>query len=757
MIPIKSQSSWTAEILNLVKRKNIKTRLKNTTTLNVALGLPGMFQAFTLQTQKKLHTVAITSSTFSVLCGCCSFYLLYNYDKRDKVFRHELITLLTVCDFIKTLILMIYPTVLKCDRNQMGNQKLYNTLGFLTAFAIEGADLAILVFAIHFALLIFKPDMKWENKKTKNIDGGLFKCRYYVWPIVIILPFVFASLAFIDYSMVNFKFEKTYTELIIDDNDLNFEFQARTGGYKPLSTMCYFPPSPIWYKLALSWGLRYFLVLFILITYACIYISVSRQTSLLNRTMKELGYSPKQEKDDPLKKSNIFKRILKSFFQLIAHVFLPIIERDESDSDESADNLLLFSMSNVHDNENSNNNNYTNSNNVTENGNVQAGLHFQESNKHMESSTTENNTKSNTDMLHNIFSKRNRSGNLGILNHEKSEVDNLQQGLRRETYLAMYHRRNNTRSNLRSIFIYPFSYICLWAFPIAIDITQYRYEIDHGPIIWLAYIGAFVYPLSSFVDLLVISYREKPWKHSWRQVEKKSLMDTYRYESQIGEDEIIKLCNSPLGKLGWYYYSLPSEEVGLFSSIFSMRKSENGKRMKETPSTDSGISTPGSFSSGSKYSHHSFNHSSNTMKYNNLSSSLPEISLYWRLIHTLPMLQGVNLYEFNEELKSINGISDIIRTKTENDTCTTVKIISNVTKNNSTVAHNNLHTLTENNELKKASSERHEVAYNIDFSNITLNNTNFSDVVNTTSTKNYPTTTQQKNDGKVTLIEFLRG
>ncbi|KAI5957706.1 GPR1 [Candida theae] len=121
-------------------------------------------------------------------------------------------------------------------------------VGFFTATAIEGADIAIFAFALHTFLLIFKPSLNTRSAHSNRVEGGLYKMRYLVYALSVLIPLVLASLAFIN-SM----------------------------GYDSLVCWCYLPMRPVWYRLVLSWVPRWCIVVAIFVFYGLIYIRVVRE------------------------------------------------------------------------------------------------------------------------------------------------------------------------------------------------------------------------------------------------------------------------------------------------------------------------------------------------------------------------------------------------------------------------------------------------------------------------------------------------
>jgi G protein-coupled receptor GPR1 len=146
-----------------------------------------------------------------------------------------------MCDFGKAVVLLWYPARVLLVPPAYDNINFCQVVGFFTSAFIEGADLAVLVLAIHTALLIFrKPAARPE-------EGGLYRYRYYVYAINFLLPILMAALAFINKGRY---------------------------GYAPLITWCYLPVKPYWYRLVLSWIPRYFVFISILSIYISIYIYV---------------------------------------------------------------------------------------------------------------------------------------------------------------------------------------------------------------------------------------------------------------------------------------------------------------------------------------------------------------------------------------------------------------------------------------------------------------------------------------------------
>ncbi|CAI6423003.1 ADM_HP2_G0007770.mRNA.1.CDS.1 [Saccharomyces cerevisiae] len=633
-------------------------------------------------------------------------------DKRRKVFRHDLIAFLIICDFLKAFILMIYPMIILIDNSVYATPAFFNTLGWFTAFAIEGADMAIMIFAIHFAILIFKPNWKWRNKRSGNMEGGLYKKRSYIWPITALVPAILASLAFINYNKLN---DDSDTTIILDNNKYNFPDSPRQGGYKPWSAWCYLPPKPYWYKIVLSWGPRYFIIIFIFAVYLSIYIFITSESKRIKAQIGDFNHNVLEEEKEKKKLFGLghwgkAKWYFRSYFKLpLLHLLRnlknfftisfidPNEETDDSGSSNGTFNFgessneipTLFRKTNTGSDEN-----------VSASGGVR--LLDYNSAKPLDMSKyamseqpdlernnpfdCENDITLNPSELvskqkeHKVtFSVENEGLDTRKNRCENSSFTNVQQHFQAQTYKQMKKRRAQIQKNLRAIFIYPLSYIGIWLFPIIADALQYNHEIKHGPVMWVTYIDTCVRPLSCLVDVIVYLFKEKPWNYSWAKTESKYLIEKYILKGELGEKEILKFCHSNWGKRGWYYrgkwkkrkcwkYSTnPLKRILWFverffkqlfelklhfsfydncddfeywENYYSAKDSNDNKRTEsdETKTNSSDRSLP-----------------SNSLELqamlNNITAEEVEVPLFWRIIHHIPMLGGIDLDELNRLLK----------------------------------------------------------------------------------------------------------
>lgn len=734
----------------------------NTTTVNQVLGLPGMFSTFVARDLRNLRILALTASSASIVACAISIFFLINIDKRKRVFRHDLVFFLIICDLVKALVLMIYPLVILVRNEVYAQPGFYNTLGWFTAYCVEGADLAIFFFAIHFALLIFIPSWKWRHGGSGRMEGGLYCVRAYIWPITALVPVLLASLAFVNFQLIDEDMLRSQTTVVLDNDNYHFPYYARLGGYKPYSAWCYLPPYPLWYKLVLSWGPRYFLIVFILTLYISIYVFVRRESNKIKDQIFEF-----REKRQEVQESKSLSRaqalrlkfnrfIWKPFMHTCVSVvnFLSFSFDDSSSSARGTSSLC--SSRSFYATDDSASSDQVPDVRMTINypphieGKRRGSLNNEQRRKSFFGSWStmnkfggsrrESQVENPPEDLEAFFNQapqalvseapaarspigqgrppghaclspiqslcvphrgeENDVTSSGINDHSsregnaqtsKTDLQGVQASFQKQTYAAMKRRRAQIQKNLRSIFIYPFSYIAIWIFPLIVDITQYNYEIVHGPIVWLIYIATIAQPLNGVVDTLVFVYREKPWRCSWKVVQTKELLDSYSLKGGFSERDIIELYRSDLGKKGWYYCSRFNKfscwkhkpqrwkRAAWYVHRFLQGLVANDYNFEdhcdELASRYNDCAMEGRPRSSNMMKMHYDQHERQvSFPSDSTTASIPlanysvdgvvnerlKLSSFWRFIHLFPMLHGIDLDELNRELRRKSDVNDFV-------------------------------------------------------------------------------------------------
>ncbi|CUM64847.1 uncharacterized protein PRCAT00002462001 [Priceomyces carsonii] len=373
------------------------------------------------------RTLSIVSSSISILWGLLGFYFLLAISPKKWVFRHQLISILIFYDFIKAIFLLMYPARVISKAAAYYDLDYCKVVGFFTAMSIEGSDIAILSFAIHLALLIYKPQAYVQNGINK--EGGLYRVRHSFYVLAIILPALLGSLVFIN-----------------------------PEGYVPLTNWCYIPSRPIWPRMALSWGPRYVIIISIFIIYACIYRHVTKQ-------YLKLGASLASSQREGSEKTIMWKK----FARILRFVFFFKIILSESADDGSVENKEKDG---------------------TDASSLSSGM--------------------KTTVVENVQSN--------LSNVRNGQQISVQKSIRRNNVEQFVQRKLQVERQMKSIFIYPVSYVLLWIAPLVVHGFDFRYGLDRPPIFWLTCIAAFMQPFNCTIDTIVFLARERPWRISVSKV-----------------------------------------------------------------------------------------------------------------------------------------------------------------------------------------------------------------------------------------------
>lgn len=288
-------------VLNMKFAKSIEHQLNAVPTSSSNTAMANIFERQSFENQIYLFTsqqtwvqrvLAIASSSTSIVFCLVSLYAFLAIDPRRLVFRHQLIAFLLSFDLLKAIVLLLYPSLALSYDSSYYNGTFCQVVGFFTAVAIEGADLAILAFAIHTFLLIFKPNLSVKVGDRGFVEGGLYKYRYYVYGLSFVIPVVMASLAYINKS-----------------------------GYDSLICWCYLPRSPTWYRFVLSWVPRYIIVIVIITVYCVIYFHIIREFEVVG------GMFTTMHKQKLQRRSNNFQNEKPSFFSALRYFYKDMKDR----------------------------------------------------------------------------------------------------------------------------------------------------------------------------------------------------------------------------------------------------------------------------------------------------------------------------------------------------------------------------------------------------------------------------------------------
>ncbi|KAK6200053.1 putative plasma membrane G-protein coupled receptor [Scheffersomyces amazonensis] len=445
--------------------------------------------------QARVQRILATSSSCASISLCiCGMYMFLAFDPKRLIFRHQLIFFLMFFDLVKAIILLLYPTRVLTHSTSYYNKNFCQIVGFFTATAIEGADIAILSFAVHTYLLIFKPNLTTKVKNSSRTEGGLYKYRFYVYGMSFFIPIILASLAFI-----------------------------HDTGYVSLVSWCYLPERPLWYRFVLSWVPRYCIVIIIVTFYVLIYYHVIKEFRNLGGVFTTMHKSqghlhPKVSNDENPSFGSAIKYFLSAFKD---RYFLKLELPTNNTTATTSTNALNLEVLNG-------------TNRGSEPGeSIPQSPNQKTKNSEEEHSDDEGESEDDDDDEEDIVEQyderaaREEEDDDEEENFDLRQLPTITQMKSRDPEDINYHpemqaanlanfrkRQRIIEKQMKSIFVYPFAYIFVWVFPFILHVTQINYEEYHGPIYWINCMAAFMQPFNGFVDTLVFFYREKPWKYT---------------------------------------------------------------------------------------------------------------------------------------------------------------------------------------------------------------------------------------------------
>lgn len=483
---------------------------------------------------QQIRICSISSSGVSILLGLVFVYFFGMIHPTRRHFRHYLVLLLIAFDFIKATSILVFSCV-SFNRVTSHNKALIQGIGWLTVFGIEGADVVILMFAVHMALLIFNPQLTQVKQKlvhwiatTLHVDvdasdehpfrhrlartgvvrwtqhmlgrraaqekhddddaaergpappgvrrrseGGLYRHRYSVLLIAFLFPVLVSS--------VSFYIKNPYEEYVY----WSF-FRVWTGP---------------WY---FSWTLRHVIVVLIMFIYISIYVYVMSQFKSVSRSMKKRAARPDLDSetsnagnsraddgddgddgddDDSDSDNDVFLNtfgdsVWYKIFQLLSMLVFPDVRISAklhghglTTNEDLANIERLKNESIINESVNWSNNN---------------GV---------------GNDVSSSEIL---------GLNSSFANVQNKEISKQIQSLLYEEAMQRFAtRKSQIMRQMKVIFIYPISYIILWLLPF---INHYQVIRTGTESLWSTAPSAIFQALNCFVDVLVFLLREKPWQ-----------------------------------------------------------------------------------------------------------------------------------------------------------------------------------------------------------------------------------------------------
>lgn len=448
--------------------------------------------SFTENQIRIIHIVALTCACISLLAVLVT---LRWFVLMRRSFRHRLVMFLIISDTCKAWWYFLFPVVIFARGPVSSASNFCQASGFLLMFAVEASDMAIFIIALHSIIYIMKPN-------SRAGEGGLYPWRNWIYLLWLGPPLIAASLPFVN----------------------------TRDGYVTAGTFCYLPKRPIWYRLALSWVPRYIIITVIILMYIWIYLYIhykfrgfeslaesdssygsnsfgnsghrstgSKSQDLESRPLAQRKSSatpststPATSRDSPSRLPSSRENSISAApasapwdnVNFMTSRSLPAFSVDPVKEDEVATfpsryGSLWSDETQVASGHGSTNNLKTD---ALARGSRQPSPGLSARHESKEDATASSNIRSD------------RPSNLGGSNEQLKQT------------------RTAIRKQLRYLFIYPAVYILMWSFPFAVQAMNYdSYYIDH-PIFWVSLVSTMALALQAFVDSVLFSWREKPWR-----------------------------------------------------------------------------------------------------------------------------------------------------------------------------------------------------------------------------------------------------
>ncbi|KAH3685835.1 hypothetical protein WICPIJ_003194 [Wickerhamomyces pijperi] len=402
--------------------------------------------------------VLTTVSCSMALIACLSmFYVYFAMHHRSLKLRHRLITFLIFFDLMRAIAIILYPILAFCKHDIDDNRYAVNFLGFFTAMSFEGGDLAILSFALYSLITIYYPNdgKRWLSSK-----------RYFIYIASFIIPLVLAVLPFVG------------------------------EGYISTQVYCYLPYSPLWYRMALSWGPRYFIMVAISIIYFLIYYYVRSQLKKLEHevSFKVMDVSGTTGQPDADSVNGSYP-IHANWFEKLSNKVLKI----EPEQDQETVNQTVSSVTN----------------------------------------TEERETEVPVETL---FS----------LNHF-----DINRQLQINNQIRLKNRYKLISRQMAEIFLYPTAYFLIWIFPmIAQSLTMEVNKKSYA----ISVLTALSVPFCGLVDTLVFFYRERPWQFTYEYYDQCHKHDRLNYHDLVIPNWRIALRKLPLYHIPEEYFKVKTAQ-----------------------------------------------------------------------------------------------------------------------------------------------------------------------------------------------------
>lgn len=487
------------------------------------LGNASAVNASAILAMQQRHTIQVMATATSAVSITAAICALYWFCMMRRNFRRDLVLLLVVGDFWKSLWFLIYAAVTFARGPISTHSAFCQGSGYLLQMGIMMCDVAIFFMSLHMCLQIFPPHNSFLG------SDGLYRIRYGVVVAWIFVPNLSASLAFLNHGS--------------------------TGpAYQAAGAFCTLPVRPFWYRLALSWVPRYLNWIFVMGVAIRIYSHVGKEFRVFGheRDRSSSMSMPGTSSIDRVMHEALEKARRKSMvagnFDVEKQVSNDNVAPDESvapDETVAPDEISVhrtrskrsppesvvssgrrpsppdWSGTFGFSGEPLTGPRSTKSQPTSRRGSKQIGQGITaedfapppplDPNRHRGSITTLGSVRSSNAPS---ITFDGAAVLAPIREDKRATGDSSGSSTAHDTAAQMAtNRRRAIQRQLRLLFIYPIVYMILWTIPFAYHSMSYSDHFAQHPVYILSALNTFCQCFLGFADVVIFSWREKPWRH----------------------------------------------------------------------------------------------------------------------------------------------------------------------------------------------------------------------------------------------------
>ena len=382
--------------------------------------------------------------------------------------------MLVAIDIFRSIWLIVFPLVTFTKGTVPTRTGFCQASGYFIQMSFEMTDFTALLIAVQTAIQVFRP-------KPRIIEqGGLHSYRHYIYVSILLIPAVLAAIAF---AKGNFA-------------------------YLSQGPLCSLPIRPFWYRLATSWIPRYVIILVILLLYVAIYVHAEHQFGD-SRLFRGKLLAAMRRLSDSRRKSRVASGAVNLNQQSTHstskdHGYHPHIppgtqsrRRSSSVKHQSRGSLPTIDVDSTR---------HTSSATASTNQPLILGANKQGA-QSIPAINWQVDGPHDSDPPSAIRSRGNSYPEQENLSLTSSGVDT------RFEIEEMRTKHKAIRKQLRLLFVYPVVYFLVWVGPFVQHGTLYNYSMAAHPVFGLALWAYVSYAVLGFLNALVFSLRERPWRH----------------------------------------------------------------------------------------------------------------------------------------------------------------------------------------------------------------------------------------------------